>query len=131
HRVDTGDRRTMDDVGGTVRELAHRVCIEHIGLVQREVRVVTEIGGREGVAVKVVERDDLVLLDDPAPERRRDETGAAGDEDALSLQSHDGESSLSPCRETSAPGSMQPQAPTRSSWTAYGRSCSGGRPSPR
>ena len=40
------------------------------------------------VAVEVVERDDLVVVDEPARERRADEAGAAGDEDPFPLQRH-------------------------------------------
>ena len=53
-----------------------------------EVRVVAEVGARERVAVEVVERDDLVVVDEPARERRADEAGAAGDQDLLAAQSH-------------------------------------------
>ena len=41
---------------------------------------------RERVAVEVVGRDDLVLVDEPPRERRADEAGAAGDEDPLALK---------------------------------------------
>ena len=55
---------------------------------KREVRVLGEVGPGERVAVEVVERDDLVRVDELARERRGDEAGAAGDEDPLALQSH-------------------------------------------
>ena len=44
------------------------------------------VGARERVAVEVVDRDDLVVVDELARERRRDEAGAAGDEDPLALE---------------------------------------------
>ena len=59
--------------------------VEDVALVEREVRVVGELGARERVPVQVVDRDDLVLLDEPARERRRDEARASGDEDRASL----------------------------------------------
>ena len=40
----------------------------------------------ERVAVQVVERDDLVVVDQPPRERRRDEAGAAREEDPLAAQ---------------------------------------------
>ncbi len=49
---------------------------------------VGELGAAERVAVEVVERDDLVRVDEPPRERRADEAGAAGDEDALAAQGH-------------------------------------------
>src|SRR5712671_329407 len=63
--------------------LTRIVCIEHVRLVEREVGMVGQIGRRQRVAVEVVERDDLVLVDELSPEGRRDEAGATGDEDAL------------------------------------------------
>ncbi len=66
HRVDAGDRRAVDDVRRALRELAHGVGVEDVGLVEREVRMLGEIGRRERVAMKVVERDDLVLVDERA-----------------------------------------------------------------
>jgi hypothetical protein len=85
HGVDAGDRRAVDDVRGPLRQLRHRLGVEDVDLVEREVRVLAEIGAREGVPVEVVDRDDLVLVDEPAPERRRDEARAARDEDSLAL----------------------------------------------
>ena len=128
HGVDAGDRRAVDDVRRAGRELAHRVRVEDVGLVEREVRMVGEIGRRERVAVEVVERDDLVVVDERAGERRRDEARAARDEDALPLQSHGGHSSLRACRATSAAGSTRSRAPTRSSSTARGGSSSAAQP---
>ena len=48
-----------------------RVGVEDVGLVEREVRVVGELRAGERVAVEVVERDDLVVVDEAARERRR------------------------------------------------------------
>ena len=84
--VDARDRRAVDEVGRTARELVHRLRVEDVGLVEREVRVLGERRARERVAVEVVRRDDLVLVDEPLRERRSDEPGAAGDEDALALE---------------------------------------------
>ncbi len=50
------------------------------------VRVVGELGAGERVAVEVVDRDDLVALDELARERRRDEAGAAGDQDPFAFE---------------------------------------------
>ena len=63
-----------------------RLRVEDIGLVELEVRVLGERRARERVAVEVVGRDDLVLLDELARKGRSDEPGAAGDEDALALE---------------------------------------------
>src|SRR5919199_370418 len=40
------------------------------------------------IAAQVVERDDLVRVDEPPRERRADEAGAAGDEDPLAGRGH-------------------------------------------
>ena len=87
HGVDAGDRGAVDDVRRAARELAHRV--------QRRARPpggsvkfgcsASGVPG-ERVAVEVVGRDDLVLVDEPAGERRADEAGAAGDEDPLARE---------------------------------------------
>ena len=68
------------------RELVHALRVEHVRLVEREVRVLGERRAGERVAVQVVDGDDLVLVDEPAGERRADEAGAAGDEDPLALR---------------------------------------------
>ena len=52
-------------------ELVDRLGVEHVRLVEGEVRVVGEVGRRERVAVEVVERDDLVLVDQLPREGRR------------------------------------------------------------
>jgi len=43
--------------------------------------MIGERRARKRVSVEVVGRDDLVLVDEAARERRADEPGAAGDED--------------------------------------------------
>ena len=86
HGVDAGDRGAMDDVGRPARELVHGVRVEHVRLVEGEVRMLGERRARERVAMEVVGRDDLVLVDEAARERRADEAGAAGDEDSLALE---------------------------------------------
>src|SRR5438105_1520533 len=78
-----------------------------------------------------VERDHLILVHQAACERRRDEPRATGDEDALSLQSHVGDSSLRGCREISTRGSIPPPAATRSSSTGCGGSSCVASRSPR
>ena len=75
-----------------------RAEIENVALVEGEVRVVGELGAGQRVAVEVVDRDDLVVVDEPAGERRRDEAGAAGEQDAFSAQGHGGELSLNTVR---------------------------------
>ena len=67
-------------------QLVHRVRVEHVRLVEREVRVIGERRARKRVAMQVVGRDDLVLVDEAAGKRRADEAGAAGDEDPLALK---------------------------------------------
>ena len=76
----------MDDVGRAARELLHRVEVEHVRLLEREVRMVGERGAGKRVAMEVVGSDDLVLVDEAAGERRADEAGAASDEDSLALK---------------------------------------------
>ena len=66
HGVDAGDRRAVDDVRRAARELAHALEVEHVGLVEGEVRVLGERRAGERVAVEVVGRDDLVRVDEPA-----------------------------------------------------------------
>ena len=40
--------------------------VEHVARHEAEVRVLAELGPRERIAVEVVERDDLVVVDEPA-----------------------------------------------------------------
>ena len=68
------------------RELVHRVGVEHVGLVEGEVRVLGQRRAGERVAVEIVCRDDLVSVDEAAGKRRSDEPGATGDEDPLALE---------------------------------------------
>jgi hypothetical protein len=81
HGRDARDRRRVDDVRGAVGELAHRVRVEDVGLVECEIGVLGEVGAAERVAVEVVDGDDLVRVDEPPRQRRPDEAGPAGDED--------------------------------------------------
>ena len=71
-----------------LRELGDARAVEHVDLVELEVRMVGERRAAERVAVQVVGRDHVVRVDELAGERRRDEAGAAGDEDALALERH-------------------------------------------
>ena len=88
HGVDSGDPRRVDEVRAAGRELREPVEVEDVALGEAEVRVVGEVGPGERVAMEVVDRDDLVRVDEPGRERRPDEPGAAGDEDPLSRQGH-------------------------------------------
>ena len=78
-------------------------------IAQLEVRVLGEIRSRERVPMEVVERDDLVPIDERARERGRDEPGPARDEDALSLQH--GEHCIGCGEGTGTRGSMWNSAP--------------------
>ena len=74
HGVDARDRRAVDDVRRARPRARARVGVEHVGLVEAEVRVLGELRAGERVAVEVVDRDDLVVVDEAARERRADET---------------------------------------------------------
>ena len=65
------------------------------------------------VAVQIVDCDDLVLVDEPARERRADEAGAAGHDDALAGQSH--AASLRPGRRIAPANTIVTTAATLSS----------------
>jgi hypothetical protein len=78
----------VDDVRRARGELAHALRVEHVSLLEAEVRVLGERRAGERVAMQVVHRDDLVRVHEPARERRADEAGAARDEDPLAAQSH-------------------------------------------
>ena len=56
HGVDAGDRGGVDDVGRAAGQLREDVRVEHVTLVEVEVRVLGEVGAAERVAVEVVER---------------------------------------------------------------------------
>jgi len=64
HSVDAGDRGAVDDVCRALREVAHELRVEDVALMQREVRVVGEVGPRQRVAMEIVERDHLVGVDE-------------------------------------------------------------------
>ena len=93
HRVHAGDPGAVDDVGRPADDLRQALGVEDVALDEREVRMVGEIRAAERVAVEVVDRDDLVLVDEPARERRADEAGAAGDDDLACRSVPRGESS--------------------------------------
>jgi len=76
----------MDDVGRAGRKLVHRLAVEHVRLVQGEVRVVGERRPREGVPVEVVRGDDLVLVHKLPGEGGGDEACTARDEDPFALE---------------------------------------------
>ena len=88
HSVDAGDRRAVDDVRYVSCKLAHELGVEDVAFLEREVRMLGEIRAGERVAVQVVERDDLVRIDQPAGERRSDEARPAGDQHAFAVQGH-------------------------------------------
>ena len=87
-RVDAGDRRGVDEVRRASDDVGQGLGVEDVALDEGEVRMVCERGSAERVAVQIVERDDLVLVDEPARERRADEPRAARHDDPLSRQSH-------------------------------------------
>ena len=87
-RVDAGDPRAVDDVRRSAHELHEVIQVEHVRLDEREVRMLAEVEPGQRIAMQVVERDDLVLVDEPPRERRPDEPGAAGDDDSLAAQRH-------------------------------------------
>ena len=64
--VDPGDRRAVNDVRRTARQLLDELRVEDVALVEAEVRVLGEVGAAARVAVEVVERDDLVRVDEAA-----------------------------------------------------------------
>ena len=84
HRVHARDTRAMDNVRRSARELLHRVEVEDVRLVELEVRMLGERSTEQGVAVEVVQRNDVVCIDQAACKRRRDKAGAACDEDPFS-----------------------------------------------
>ena len=107
------------------RELLQLLGVEDVALVEREVRMVGELGAGEGVAVEVVDRDDLVLVDELPREGGGDEAGPAGDEDPLALSATASslpayssalcESRSTPREPRPRPGSQQSTARPRSS----------------
>ena len=98
HGLDPGDRRAVDDVRRTGQKRRERGWIEHVQLVEGEVRMLGELGAGERVAVEIVERDDLVRVDEPRRQGRADEAGAARDQDPLARQRHAASLALSPDR---------------------------------
>ena len=88
HGVDAGDARGVDDVRDALRRLRQARQVEDVAWHEPEVRVLAEVGAGERVAMEVVERDHLVVVDELPRERRPDEAGAAGDQDPLAAQSH-------------------------------------------
>jgi hypothetical protein len=78
----------MYDVGRAVCELEHRIAVEHVSLVQLEVRMLGQLGPRQRFAVEVVHRRHVVPVDEPPGQRGADEAGAAGDQDAFAADRH-------------------------------------------
>src|SRR5439155_11821164 len=76
-RVDPRDRGAVDDMRRPAGELLHELRVEHVALVEREVRVLDELAPGERVAMEVVEREDLVAVYEPLSEVRRDKTRTA------------------------------------------------------
>jgi hypothetical protein len=72
--------------------------------VELEVLVVGKVGAAERVAVEVVDRDDLVRVDQPARQRRADETGAAGHQHAFPGERHAADLSVRSARGGQDPG---------------------------
>jgi hypothetical protein len=78
----------VHDVSGTADRLPDSLRVEDIGLDEGEVPVAAELASGERVPVKIVEEDDLVVVDEPARERGSDETGAASEHNALTVKRH-------------------------------------------
>ena len=102
NRVHACDAGAVDDVCRACENLRELIQVEHVALHEAEVRMVAERRAAERVAVEVVDRDDLVLVDEAPCERRADEACAAGHDDALARQSHAGESTSRPISGCSA-----------------------------
>ena len=64
HRLDARDRGAVHEVRGAGGELLQPLAVEDVRLVEREVRMRREVGAGEGVAVEVVDGDDLVAVDE-------------------------------------------------------------------
>ena len=102
NRVHAGDAGAVDDMRRARENLREPIRVEHVALHEAEVRMVPERRAAERVAVQVVDRDDLVLVDEAPRERRADEARAARDDDPLTRQSHAGESTSRPISARSA-----------------------------
>ena len=83
----------VDDVRGARGGLANGIRVEDVGFDEGQVRVLRQLAPGHRIAVQIVERDHLVVLDEASRQRRADEARPAGQEDALSGQRHGGESS--------------------------------------
>ena len=81
--VDAGDRSGVHEVRAALDQRAELVTVENVGLLEVEVRMGREIGARQRIAVEVVHRDDLVVVDQTPGEGRPDEPRPAGDHDPL------------------------------------------------
>ena len=101
-RVHACDSGAVDDVRRACENLRELMRVEHVALHEAEVRMVAERRAAERVAMEVVDRNDLVLVDEALCERRADEACAAGHDDALARQSHAGESTSRPISGRSA-----------------------------
>src|SRR5262249_19731593 len=88
HRVDTRDRSRVHEMRRTVDDAGQELVVEDVSIDEREVRMLRKARPAERVPVEIVDRDDLVVVDEPAGERRANEARAARDHDALSAQSH-------------------------------------------
>ena len=60
------------------------LVVHHVALDEVQVRVAVDVRELNRVAMQVVVDDDLVVLDQALNQMRADESGAAGDADALS-----------------------------------------------
>ena len=127
HRVHAGDRRAVDDVRRAGERSPRAASASSTSPCdEREVRVVGERRAAERVAVEVVDGDDLVVVDEPPRERRADESRAAGDDDALSAQSHAGESMTARSRATLGACAESPSSRSASSHSSPARRVHGG-----
>ena len=82
----TGTDRLLVDPAPWNPKHTTNVGIEDVTADEREVRMVGERCARDRVTVQVVDRDDLVHVDELARERGRDEAGAAGDQDSFPFE---------------------------------------------
>ena len=78
----------MHDVRRAADELGEALEIEHVRFFEAEVGMLGERGALEGVAMEVVEGDDLVRVDEAPREGRPDEPGTARDHDPFTGQRH-------------------------------------------
>ena len=65
-----------------------RVVVHHVALDEMEMRVAFDVRELNRIAMQVVVNDNVVGLDEALHQMRADESGAAGDADALVREGH-------------------------------------------